>query len=308
MTDEKSVLIISIGTYEGILYVSKIYKSMSNNQVADADQEIYRREEFFRATPHIGSIRVINSSKKYLVSAGSDGTIALYNHQNSKAVGTLDYHSDSVDCLDFFEDKYLVSGSMDNNICLWRTSDWALTKEFTGHTSAVTSLSISPSGKFMLSVGKDSVLRMWDLMRAHNANTRKLPLIANFIGFSSDSRKFILGFNKLVTVNDGSSEDVIYEFSTDTQITSYYLNKDDLWLGLNDGRVIAWNIETNVCYGSYQIEKSRIKYVDVKDRYIVTMTSDGNVKLGIIDDSYEIDTVLQWKVQMRITCGNMIVL
>ena len=307
MTEEKLSLIISVGTYDGVLYVSKIYKSMGKDSETGEDQEIYRREEFFRSTPHMGCVRVIKSSQKYLVSAGSDGTIAMYNHQNSRAVGSLDHHSDSVDCLAFFEDKYMVSGSADNNLCLWKTGDWTLTKEFTGHTAAVTSVAISPTGKFMLSVGKDCVLRMWDLMRAHNANTRKLPNTPNFVAFSQDSKKFVLGFNKLVTVNDGPTEEAIGEFCTDALITSYCLHKDDLWLGLNDGRVVVWNIESDVCHGSYHIEKSRIKYISVKDKYIVTMTSDGDVKLGVVDSSYEIDTVLQWKVQMRITSGDLIV-
>lgn len=38
-----------------------------------------------------------------------------------------------ITCLVFPNDKYLVSGSADGTLCLFRTKDWSMLRRFKGH-------------------------------------------------------------------------------------------------------------------------------------------------------------------------------
>ena len=57
---------------------------------------------------------------------------------------------------------------------MFRARDWVLLRSLKGHKGRVNSVSVHPSGKVALSVGKDRTLYMWDLMRGRRAASMKL--------------------------------------------------------------------------------------------------------------------------------------
>lgn len=77
-------------------------------------------------------------------------------------------------CLEFFEDSYLLSGSDDCSICIWRVSDWENVHILGGHKDSVNDISIHPSGKLALSVSKDNTIKMWNLVQGRLGFTRRL--------------------------------------------------------------------------------------------------------------------------------------
>jgi len=299
---------LSIGTYDGALIVHKIWKVVENGQekpdFIKPDDSGYISKVLFRIHPHDGSVRSITSCDKYIASGGFDGTICLFDPESLKNVGSLVQHEDSVESLEFYEDSFLVSGSSDKTICLWRCSDWVLAKQFKGHTSAVNMTSISPTGKFMLSCGRDGSLRMWDLMRAHNARTRPIGVAPTFVGFTEDSKCFILGIGNDVTVVDGGTEATVYVFSHPKQVTSHSVHDNKIWVGLANGSVFGWSLKTGEAIGEYKVADRRIKYIKVSKGYIAALTSEGDVYIGTIDENNEIVTVLNWSIETRITCGD----
>jgi hypothetical protein len=55
----------------------------------------------------------------------------------------------------------LASSSDDSTIKLWRTTDWTIVRELTGHRSGVYQISFSPDGRFLLSTSDDKTARLW---------------------------------------------------------------------------------------------------------------------------------------------------
>lgn len=80
----------------------------------------------------------------------------------------------SITHLTFPSRSHLISASEDGTLCLFRARDWAVLRSLKGHKGRVNSLSVHPSGKVVLSVGKDRTLYMWDLMRGRRAASVKL--------------------------------------------------------------------------------------------------------------------------------------
>ena len=57
----------------------------------------------------------------------------------------------------------LASASWDNSICLWDVAEGALLARIPAHTDRVWSVDWSPAGDFLVTAGRERVLRGWDL-------------------------------------------------------------------------------------------------------------------------------------------------
>jgi protein MAK11 len=88
----------------------------------------------------------------------------------------LDTHisAGSITYLHFPSRSHLISASEDGTLCLFHARDWTVLRSLKGHKGRVNSVAVHPSGKVALSVGKDKMLRMWDLMRGKGSASTKL--------------------------------------------------------------------------------------------------------------------------------------
>ncbi|XP_015240808.1 PREDICTED: WD repeat-containing protein 43 [Cyprinodon variegatus] len=91
------------------------------------------------------------------------GTVLIYSTAKGALHCTLDgAHSGGVNCVHWHpEDSLLYSGSDDTNIVEWDLQSGKTRSKWKADRAAVTSLSVSPDGKLLLSAGH--VIKMWDL-------------------------------------------------------------------------------------------------------------------------------------------------
>ena len=66
----------------------------------------------------------------------------------------------------------LVSGSDDGMIAIWRTKDWVCVSFKPAHKGSVTDLDVNPSGKVMISCGRDNNVRLWDMTSSKELYSR----------------------------------------------------------------------------------------------------------------------------------------
>lgn len=57
----------------------------------------------------------------------------IYNVDKRVEVGSLMEQHGAITSLEFFGQSHLLSGSADNSICIWRTSDWNCLHILGGH-------------------------------------------------------------------------------------------------------------------------------------------------------------------------------
>lgn len=202
MASDNTVLFrIVVGLYEhNLLCLSVILKEKA--------EPLFTPIFHFQA--HTLSIKSIDISQRYLVTGSKDEHIRIYDLKKRKELGNLLSHQGTVTTLKFSNDfsdddktthsgKWLLSGSEDGKIIIWRTKDWQLFGTLKGHQGRVNDLAIHPSGRVAISVSTDSTIRLWNLMTAKKAAVLKikgrdhLGQSGEFVRWAADGKHFFVG-------------------------------------------------------------------------------------------------------------------
>jgi WD40 repeat protein len=90
--------------------------------------------------------------------------IRIHELQTGKVVALLRGHTSVILSLAFSPDgRYLASGSRDETVGLWDTSEWRNLRFLIGHRHDVYAVSFSPDGKHLVSGSYDGTLRIWEV-------------------------------------------------------------------------------------------------------------------------------------------------
>jgi protein MAK11 len=196
----EGLLHIAAVSYEGSLFGWETNLSPSESHGDDAKSMNLK----FGFHCSIGSLKAVavSNSGKFLACAGTDERIRIFDLNANKSLGELSQHSGAITCLEFFGDSYLLSGSDDHSVCIWRVHDWICVHILGGHKDIVTDLSIHPSGKIALSVSKDGSMKMWNLIEGRCAFTKRLKSskAATQIGWNSNGESYFIVYDNEVQV------------------------------------------------------------------------------------------------------------
>ncbi|KAK9478940.1 WD40-repeat-containing domain protein [Lipomyces japonicus] len=267
----------------------------------------------FHFAPHAASIRALATSKRYLVSGSNDEHIRLYDLQKRKEIGTLMHHTGSVSCLVFVgptTGKWLLSAADDGKILIWRTKDWEVLAELTGHKGAINDLAVHFSGKIALSVGTDRTLRLWNLMTGKNASVLKLRAEPLQVAWNArDGSSYAVGFHRKIVLYDTASSVVLAE--VELASTLYKLRFHDDHLVVSDAAgAITFRNATDLSVDFSLVEhKTRVKdftfYVTSDAPFtqattlLVSASSDGTI---VVTDLARRQPVAVYATGERLNC------
>ncbi len=146
----------------------------------------------FHATQGSLKALAVSASGKFMITGGMDERIRIFNVAENKNLGELTGHTGCVTCLSFVGDQFVVSGSEDTTLGIWRVQDWMCVHMLGGHKAAVSDLAVHPSGKLALSVSKDNTLKVWNLVQGRCAFTRRLHGPADKVRWSANGELYLL--------------------------------------------------------------------------------------------------------------------
>jgi protein MAK11 len=315
---------VIVGTYEKALYGFEVYprngssflgtSTHENRSNADknADDEIdleleknykYDLKPIFGYVAHMGCIKGLSATSRWLVSASTDESIKVYDLQKRVEIGSALQHQGAVTCVEFFKKSNFLSGSADGTICVWRTKDWECLSVLKGHKKEVTSLSIHPSGRMALSTGRDKTLKLWNLIDGKCAYSLKLSSEPGEVRWSPSGDIYAIVFDCSVEIYSGKTAQKLQTLKEPKKIlTIAFLNDHIIASGGENREVNLWEIATGKCLHTLRGFVNRVKGLaivpktiksplstpqDMKYPWIVSISSDQSVKLWDLDESVE---------------------
>jgi protein MAK11 len=162
--------VISVCTYlGGLLGVSLTKDADGNYDYKDVVTE-------YNFTACDGSIQCATASQNLLTLGGFNEVVRLFDVRRKRDLGDLmGDHNGTITCLQMYKNSMLISGAEDSEVILWRCKDWtALHKLSIMNKSKVVAMSLHSSGKMLLVLYFNGVLRLWNMMEARCKYKRKI--------------------------------------------------------------------------------------------------------------------------------------
>lgn len=253
---------IYVGSYEHNLLCLSLIMDPSGSK-----EPLFQPIFHFQA--HSLSIKSIDLAKRYLVTGSNDEHIRIYDLQKRKELGNLLSHQGTVTTLKFSNEgtapgaetseksgKWLLSGSEDGKIIIWRTKDWETFSTLKGHQGKINDLDIHPTGRVAISVSEDHTIRLWNLMTAKKAAVLKvrgkdhLGESGEFVRWVSNGSYFIVGMmNKLLVYNTSSAK-IVKKIKFDSTLMTLQVatinGTEWLFTGHSNGTVDAFSLQDQI--------------------------------------------------------------
>jgi WD40 repeat protein len=168
-----------------------------------------------------------NSDGSYIITAGSDSSIIIWNADRRTIYRTLTGLKGRPNAAVFSADnEYVLSGGKDNKVSMWDLANMPakIVKTFEGYSGPIKSIDVSPDGKYMATGSANGTIRIWDL----------------------------------------SSTNLVYELkehNKDVNSVAFSPDGKTLASGGADGKIILWNVENGIMTGSQPAQKNGIHHI-----------------------------------------------
>lgn len=295
-----AVLELVAGSYEQVTFGYRV----------KTDEKEWTSKADFTHHAHTASISAVAASERFVVTGSKDETIQLYDMKKKIEHGALLHHDGTITCLEFHGTSHLLSGGEDGLICVWSTKKWECLKTINAHKGHVTSLSVHPSGKLVLSVGTDKTLRTWNLTNGRSAFIKNIKQNAHIVRWSPDGDKYVVVVNDTVTVYNLETASVTGMVKNPKRISSIkFLNNSILAVAGDDEIVRLCDVGKEKWVCEFKAHDTRVKAVDsfnMEDYCVlVTASNDGFIKMWKLHLKEELEspTLLgEVNTTARLTC------
>lgn len=295
-----AVLELVAGSYEQVTFGYRV----------KTDEKEWTSKADFTHHAHTASISAVAASERFVVTGSKDETIQLYDMKKKIEHGALLHHDGTITCLEFHGTSHLLSGGEDGLICVWSTKKWECLKTINAHKGHVTSLSVHPSGKLVLSVGTDKTLRTWNLTNGRSAFIKNIKQNAHIVRWSPDGDKYVVVVNDTVTVYNLETASVTGTVKNPKRISSIkFLNNSILAVAGDDEIVRLCDVGKEKWVCEFKAHNTRVKAVDsfnMEDYCVlVTASNDGFIKMWKLHLKEELEspTLLgEVNTTARLTC------
>ncbi|KAG5515863.1 hypothetical protein RHGRI_036791 [Rhododendron griersonianum] len=282
------------GSYERFIWGFKL-KTLKNHH---SQQKPLTLTPLFTFPSHTAPVKSVAVSGSAAASGGADDTIKLYDLSTSAEIGSFTDHSASVTALSFFTPpslsfpRNLISASDDGHVCIYDADPFIHLKTIKAHKKGVNDLSIHPSGKLALTVGRDSCLAMLNLVRGRRSFYCRLDKEASIVEFGLGGDKFFMVMDEKVSVHEAEDARLVLEMGCGKRVLCAAPGTNGLlFTGGEDRAIKAWDTTSGkVAYSIEDAHSARVKGIVVltgsnadcgdADPYMVaSASSDGVIRV-----------------------------
>ncbi|KAK1172411.1 p21-activated protein kinase-interacting protein 1-like [Acipenser oxyrinchus oxyrinchus] len=266
------------GCYEQIVFGYRV-QTGEKKWTSDAD---------FSHHAHTASLSAVAVNDRYIATGSKDETIQLYDIKKRVEYGSLLHHDGTISCLEFYGKTHLLSGGEDGLICVWSTKKWECLKSFRAHKGHVTSLSVHPSGKIVLSVGTDKTLRTWNLIDGRSAFIKNIKQNAHIVMWSPTGERYVVVVNEKMDIYNLETATVTGTISNKKRISSIRFITNTIVVVAGDEETVRlYDTDSLKCLCEFKAHENRVKAIYSitvgETLVLVTASSDGYIKMWKLD-------------------------
>ncbi|KAJ4976695.1 hypothetical protein NE237_001801 [Protea cynaroides] len=259
----------------------------------------------FSYPSHLSTIKCVAVAGPIAVSGGADDAIKIYDLSTSSEVGTLMDHKGAITALCFYTPspslsfpRNLLSGSEDGTVCIYDADPFVHLKTVRPHKRGVNDLTIHPSGRLALSVGRDSSLAMLNLVRGKRSFHCKLGKEATMIRYDSEGDRFFMVMEEKISLHESEDAKLVFEMESQKKVLSIAPGMNGLlFAGGEDHSVTSWDTKSGkVAFCIEGAHSSRVKGI------VVLTTKNGgdddNVVPYLVASASSDGVIRVWDVRM----------
>jgi WD40 repeat protein/class 3 adenylate cyclase len=236
---------------------------------------------------HVGPVTsvALSANQARLVSAGSDGSVRVWDATNGNAIQTL--HPEGglplVATMDETGDR-VAAGTDKGQVLIWDVASSNMLYAFTAHSQSVTGLAFDASGDRLLSAGTDGFVRTWDtatgqlLVEIEVDPSRAMSKIA--AAFSPDGDRIAASgpSQHLAGVWDARTGAAVLELVGHTgDVNSLAFSPDGLQIATagRDETARVWDATSGTLIATLRGHTSEVSAVQFLPGGLVSASSDG---------------------------------
>lgn len=242
-------------------------------------------KQSFTNHSHQGALRKVAVSGKFLLSGGTDEVIRVFNLNRRNEVGLIMEHLGTITNITVFEASHLFSSGEDGNICIFKRGNWLCEKTLKAHNGGVTGLSVHPSGKIAISVGKDKTMKTWNLIKGRRAYITNLGKIADSVHWTPSGTQFLVVTEGVIDLYDVETGKIVHTVDFNMRVNAVkFINDDIIAIGGEGKNICLYDIEKQKEVCQWEAHDNRVKAICIythaeKGKWLFSTSSDGSIKV-----------------------------